>query len=340
MITEFQKILSRIIERENLATEEAARAMQIMLLGGATPAQIAAYLVALRLKGETVAEITGSAQMLRKKCTPFPAPENAIDTCGTGGDHSGSVNVSTAVAIVVAACGVPVVKHGNRSVSSRSGSADVLEALDVKLDASPEQMQQVLATCNLAFLMTPLYHKSMRQITPIRQELKIRTLFNLLGPLVNPAQVKRQLMGVFSRDLLVPIAEVLRALGSEHAWVVWGAEGLDEISISGITYGAELKDGIITKFTLTPEEAGLPVYPVEALKGGDAAANAQALERLLAGAKGAYRDAVLFNSAAALTVAGHTPGIKTGIAQAAAAIDSGAACQVLHDLVRFTQLHP
>jgi anthranilate phosphoribosyltransferase len=338
MINELQKFINKAVEREDLTTEEATRAMHIMLTGGATPAQIAAYLVALRMKGETVAELTGSALTLRSKCTPFPAPASAVDTAGTGGDHSGSVNVSTAVAIVTAACGVPVVKHGNRSVSSRSGSADVLEALSVKLNAAPEQMQQALAECNLAFLMTPLYHKSMRQITPIRQELKIRTLFNLLGPLVNPAQVKRQLMGVFSRELLLPIAEVHRALGTEHAWIVWGAEGLDEISISGVTYCAELKNGNITEFTLTPADAGLPNHPLEALKGGNAEYNARAMERLLAGEKGAYRDAVLFNTAATLIIAGHTQTLPEGVAKAATAIDTGAARQVLDDLVRITRL--
>lgn len=340
VINPFQKLLAKVVERENLSMEEAAHAMQIMLNGGATPAQIAAYLIALRLKGETVGELAGSASTLRAKCIAFPAPENAIDTAGTGGDHSGSVNVSTAVAIVTAACGVPVVKHGNRSVSSRSGSADVMEVLGVTLDAPMEQMQKALASCNLAFLMTPHYHKAMRQITPIRQELRIRTLFNLIGPLVSPAKVRRQLMGVFSRDLLVPIAEVLRELGSESAWVVWGEEGLDEISISGTTYVAELKNGTITEFTLTPADARLNTHPLQALRGGDADDNARALEQLLAGSQGAYRDAVLFNTAAVLMIADKASTLAEGVTIAAQALDSGAARQVLTDLVQLTLPRP
>jgi len=276
---------------------------------------------------------SGAARAMRAKALPFAAPENAIDTCGTGGDASGTYNISTAAAIVTAACGVPVVKHGNRSVSSKSGSADVMRELGVNLDASTERMQQALQECNLCFLMAPNYHKAMRHIAPIRQELRLRTLFNLLGPLSNPAGVKRQLLGVYSPHLLQPLAEVLRALGTEHAWVVHGDGGLDEISLTGPTQIAELKDGSITLREITPQDARLKPCTMEELKGGDAMVNAQAIERLLAGHASAYRDIVCLNVAACLLIAGKVPNLPAGVAMAVEAIDNGTARQILSQTV-------
>jgi anthranilate phosphoribosyltransferase len=331
-----QQSLHRLLEGESLNADESSRVMQIMLSGGATPAQIAAILVALRMKGETVAEITGAAQAMQLRAIPFLAPADAMDTCGTGGDNSGSYNVSTAVAIVLAACGVPVVKHGNRSVSSRSGSADVMTELGVKLQVAPEVMQEALATCNLAFLLAPAYHKDMRHIAPIRQELKTRTLFNLLGPLVNPATIRKQLLGVYQPSLVRPMAEVLQALGAVSAWVVCGAEGLDEISLVGKTHVAAVTQEGIQEFSITPEQAGLPYYPQDALRGGDAAINARALEHLLAGEASAYRDAVLLNTAAALQIHGDVAQLTEGVTLAAEAIDAGKARNVLDDLVTIT----
>ncbi len=333
---EIQQLIAKVVDGNSLTRAESERAMQMMLTGGVTPAQIAALLVALRIKGETVEEIAGAATVMRQKALPFIAPDNAFDTCGTGGDQSGSVNISTAVAIVLAACGVPVVKHGNRSVSSRSGSADVLEALGVNLSASAAKMAEILKRCNLAFLMAPQYHPSLRHVSPIRQELKLRTIFNLLGPLANPAQLRYQLLGVYAPELLQPMAEVLSALGALSAWIVCGAEGLDEISISGATQVVALHHGQYRAFTLHPSDAGLPTHPADALRGGDATENAKAMERLLAGAEGAYRDAVLLNTAASLVIAGKVSELKEGAAQAAAAIDSGRAREVLDCLALHT----
>lgn len=340
MSNEIQRYLAKVVEGSDLTSQEMERAFQIMLVGGATPAQIAALLVALRMKGETVAEITAAAKVLREKSIHFPAPDHAIDTCGTGGDHSSSLNISTAVAIVTAACGVPVVKHGNRSVSSKSGSSDVLAALGVNLHASQEQMQQALAECNLCFLATPFYHQSMRHITPIRQELKLRTIFNLLGPLANPAKLKRQLLGVYARDRQRMLAEVLRDLGSEYVWVVHSEDGLDEISIAAPTHVVELKNGVITEFDITPEDAGLSRHPLKALQGGDANYNAQYLERLLAGTNDAYRDTVILNTAAALIIAGKTTSLAEGVPLAETAIDSSDARQVLNQLIAISRLNP
>ncbi len=340
MTNEIIKFIAEAVEGKDLTIENSARAFQIMLAGGATPAQMAAMLVALRMKGEKTSELIGATLALRERSEHFPVPESTIDTCGTGGDNSGSLNISTAVAIVVAACGIPVAKHGNRSVSSQSGSSDVLNALGVNLQASPEQMQQALAECNLCFLATPYYHKSMRHITPVRQELKLRTIFNLLGPLANPAQVKRQLLGVFAANRQQMLAEAARELGSKHVWVVHSNDGLDEISIASHTRVVELHEGTIREFSISPEDAGLPMHPLEALRGGDATHNAHALERLLAGAKSAYRDAVLLNAAAALIVSGTTQTLTEGVSLASAAIDSGKARQTLNQLIAVTAIQP
>jgi anthranilate phosphoribosyltransferase len=336
MINEIQHLISRVAEGGNLSRDESSRAFQIMMMGGATPAQIAALLMALRIKGETVEEITGAALTLRAKMEKIAAPENAIDVCGTGGDGKGTLNVSTAVALVVAASGVPVVKHGNKSVSSLTGSADVLAALGVNMQAGRELAEVSLKEANVCFMFAPLYHKAVRHVAPVRQELGVRTIFNLLGPLANPASPKRQLMGVYDRALLVPMTEVLRALGSEAAWVVHGSDGLDELTITGITHVAELKDGEIRSFEVTPEEAGLERVELQALKGGNAEGNARELALLLAGKRSAYRDIVLLNAAAALKVAGRVEALRDGVELAACAIDEGRAKATLANLARIT----
>ncbi len=332
----FQTFIEQAVNGEDLTREQTQRAFQIMMSGGATPAQMAAFIVALRIKGETVEEITGAALTMRHKALAFTAPAHAIDTCGTGGDASGTYNISTATAIVTAACGVPVVKHGNRSVSSKSGSADVMSQLGVNLSASPQLMQRALNECNLCFLMAPAYHRAMRHVAPVRQELGLRTLFNLLGPLSNPAGVKRQLLGVYSPDLLLPMAETLREIGVEHAWIVHGADGLDEISLTGDTHVVELKHNEIKSFIITPQSAELEPCKMTDLKGGDAKKNAQALEQLLAGRASAYRDIVCLNSAAALIIAGKCNTLTHGVKLAQNAIDTGDARHVLNQLIAIT----
>jgi len=336
MINEIQRFIAQTSQGQHLSREDAARAFQIIMMGGATPAQIAALLTALRLKGETVDEIAGAASAMHAKMDHVSAPEGAIDVCGTGGDNRNTLNVSTAVALVVAACGVSVAKHGNRSVSSLSGSADVLSELGVNIQAGKAAMEKALSEAHICFLFAPLYHKAMRHVAPIRQELGVRTIFNLLGPLANPARPKRQLMGVYDRALLQPMAEVLRALGSEHAWVVHGSDGMDELTLTGPSHVAELKNGDIHLFDITPEEAGLAQAEANAIRGKDVHNNAIQLEHLLMGRHSPYRDIVLLNAAAALIVAGKATDLRAGVAQAAQAIDSGNARNTLTTLVRIT----
>ncbi len=340
-MTAIHPLLQQIVEGKHLSEAESGRLFQVIASGGATPAQIAAALTGLRMNGETVEELTGAVQALRQRAAPFAVPEakqaQLTDTCGTGGDGSHSVNISTAVAFVLAGCGVPVAKHGNKAVSSSSGSADVLTALGVNIETSKAQMEEALATCGLCFLMAPRYHKAMRYVAPVRQELKIRTLFNLLGPLLNPALPKRQLLGVYDPKWLEPLAHVLSRLGSVHVWVVHGEDGqgggFDELSLCGPSKVAEIKEGQLRRLTLTPEELGLTRVTPEALRGGNAVYNAQALRAVLEGEEGAYRDAVLLNSAAALLVAGQADNLEEGVTKAAASIDSGSAKKVLHQLV-------
>jgi anthranilate phosphoribosyltransferase len=291
------------------------------------------FLMALRVRGETVNEITGAVRAMRAKMTRIDAPPDAIDTCGTGGDASGTWNISTAAAIVVAACGVPVAKHGNRGLSSKSGAADVLAALGVNIDADMALVRQSLWDNKICFMMAPRHHAAMRHVGPTRVELGTRTIFNLMGPLSNPAGAKRQLTGVFSRDWIVPMAEVLGKLGSERAWVVHGSDGLDELTTTGPSFVAELLNGKVKSFEVTPEHAGLPYASQADLKGGDPAANAVALNAVMDGQNGAYRDIVLFNSAAALLIAGKAKDLKDGVAQAGDAIDSGQARRVLQRLI-------
>lgn len=336
--TEIHALLADLAEGKSLSPQAMERLMQIMLGGGMTPAQMAAALVALRMKGETPEEIAAAARVLRELATPFPAEAvGAIDTCGTGGDSSHSLNISTAAGFVLAGCDVPVIKHGNRSVSSRSGSADVLEALGVQVNIAPEVMAEAFRASGFAFLMAPLYHRGMRHVAPVRREMKLRTLFNVLGPLANPARVPFQLLGVYSPALLEPMAEALRQLGVTSAWVVCGEGGLDEIALHGTTEVAALKEGTVTRFTLHPQDAGIEPKPLETLRGGDATENAAALNRLLAGEISAYRDAVVLNSAACLMLTGRASNLRDAAALAAESLDSSRARTVLDTLIQQTQ---
>ncbi len=338
MSTEYdlKPILAKVANGEKLNEEQAEQAFDVLMSGQATPSQMGAFLMALRLRGETVDEITGAARVMRSKATGIIAPPNAVDTCGTGGDGSGTFNISTGAAIVAAACGAIVAKHGNRAASSKSGSADVLMALGVNLDADMALLEKALKEINLCFMMATRHHSAVRHVMPTRVEMGTRTIFNLLGPLANPAKTKRQVMGVFAREWVEPIAHVLNRLGSEHAWVVYGHSGLDEISTTGPTFVAEVKNGTVTTFEINPEDYGLEIVTLDALKGGDAQTNAQAILDLLAGKKSAYRDIVLLNAAAALVVTDIATDLADGIAKACTAIDSGKAAETLQALVRIS----
>ena len=333
-------LLGRVASGEPLTRNEARSAFEIMMSGDATPAQVGGFLMGLRVRGETVDELTGGAEALRERMLKVHAPDHAIDTCGTGGDASGTFNVSTAAAIVVAACGVPVAKHGNRALSSRAGSADVLTALGVNIDADVALVERSIRGAGIGFMMAPRHHGAMRHVAGARVELGTRTIFNLLGPLANPAGARRQLMGVFAGEWIEPIAHVLARLGTERAWVVHGADGLDELSTTGSSQVAELRDGAVRTFEVAPEDCGLPRARVDDLKGGDAATNADALRALLDGLRGPYRDIVLLNSAAALIVAGKADDLAAGVASAAEAIDTGAAKAVLGGLVTISNEAP
>jgi anthranilate phosphoribosyltransferase len=331
-----KELIGQVAGGRALTLEESREAFDIMMSGDATPAQVGGFLMALRVRGETVDELTGGAQAMRERMVKVNAPAGAIDTCGTGGDASGTYNVSTAAALVVAACGVPVAKHGNRALSSRAGSADVLAALGVNTDAEVGHVEQAIAEAGIGFMMAPRHHGAMRHVAGARVELGTRTIFNLLGPLANPASARRQLMGVFAKDWVEPLAHVLGQLGSERAWVVHGSDGLDEITTTGPSQVAELRDGKVRCFEVTPEQAGLPKARLKDLRGADAETNAQALRALLTGAPGPFRDIVLLNAAAALIVAGRADDLRAGVKQAAAAIDSGAADAVLGRLAAIT----
>ena len=337
---DFKRHIARVAEGERLSVAEARAAFGVMMSGDATPAQMGGFLMGLRVRGETVDEITGGAMAMREKALKVAAPAEAIDTCGTGGDSSGTYNVSTASGLVAAACGVPVAKHGNRALSSRCGSADVLSALGVKVDADMALVERSIAEAGIGFLMAPRHHGAMRHVAGARIELGTRTIFNLLGPLSNPAGATRQLIGVFAERWLEPLAEVLRSLSSRHVWVVHGHDGLDEITTTGPTAVAELKDGAVRRFDLTPADFGVAVAAPEALKGGDAETNALALNAVLDGHQGAFRDIVLVNSAAALIVAGKAGEVREGVAMAAQALDSGKARAVLERLVRISNETP
>ena len=316
-----------------LTADEAGAAFAALFDGRATPAQIGGLLMAMRVRGETVEEIAAASRAMRARMNPVTAPEGAIDIVGTGGDGKGTLNISTATAFVVAGAGVLVAKHGNRNLSSKSGSADALTHLGLNVMGTPETSQRALDDCGICFMMAPMHHPSMRNVGPARAELGTRTIFNLLGPLTNPAGVTRQLTGTFSPDWLRPMAEVLRELGSSSVWIVHGGDGTDELSIAAPSRVAQLKDGAVTEFEISPEDAGLPVHPFDDIVGGEPAQNAAALRRLLDGEPGAYRDAVLLNAAAALLVAGRATDLREGAGMARASIDSGAARDRLARLV-------
>jgi anthranilate phosphoribosyltransferase len=325
-------VLARLAAGERLAESEAEAAFGMIMAGEATPAQIAGLLMAMRVRGETVAEMTGAVRAMRARMIAVEAPPDAMDIVGTGGDAAGTLNISTATALVVAGCGVKVAKHGNRALSSKSGAADALSALGIPVMEIPlDRLSAILAEVGMCFLMAPRHHAALRHAAGPRMELGTRTIFNLLGPLANPARVTRQMTGAFSADWLRPMAQTLARLGTERAWLVHGM-GLDELTLAGPSQVVELKGGTQTEFEVTPEQAGLPRAPVEALKGGDPAENAAALLALLDGAPGAYRDCVLLNAAASLIVAERAQTLRDGVALAARSLDGGAALDVLRRL--------
>ncbi|TGP26668.1 MULTISPECIES: anthranilate phosphoribosyltransferase [unclassified Mesorhizobium] len=327
--------IAKVATGTALSFEEAREAFDIIMSGDATPGQIGGFLMALRVRGEAVSEISGAVATMRAKMLRVEAPHGAIDIVGTGGDNSHSVNISTASAFVIAAAGVPVAKHGNRGLSSLTGSADVLMALGVKIDIPPETIGRCIHEAGVGFMFAPAHHPAMKHVGPIRGELGTRTIFNLLGPLSNPAGVSRQMVGVFLPEWIMPVAETLKALGADHAWVVHG-DGYDEITTTGETQVAELAGGEIRSFTLTPEVVGLKRHSKEELRGGDAAYNAKALRDMLRGDAGAYRDTVLMNAGAGLVVAGKATTLADGIGAAAQAIDSGRAPAVLDKLIEIS----
>lgn len=333
-MTDFKALIARVADGNVLTDDEAYAAFDTMMSGEATPGQIGGFLMALRVRGEAVSEITAGARVMREKSLKVNAPEGAIDNCGTGGDASGTWNISTGAAFAIAACGVKLAKHGNRALSSKSGTAQALEELGVKIGISAELIERCIEECGMGFMMAPSHHAAMAHVAPIRVELGTRTIFNLLGPLSNPAGTKRQLVGVFAEEWVEPLANVLKDLGATKAWVVWGSGGLDEITTTGPSTVAALENGKVTTFQVTPEDAGLPVADPADLKGGDPVQNAAKLRAMLEGEKGAYRDIVLINAAAALIVADKASDLKEGVAMAAEAIDTGKALKVLEALVR------
>jgi anthranilate phosphoribosyltransferase len=332
-MAELKSIIAKVATGESLSRDEARDAFSILMSGEATPAQIGGLLMGLRVRGETVDEITGAVETMRAKMLRVDAPADAIDIVGTGGDGSGSYNISTCAAIVAAGAGLKIAKHGNRALSSRSGAADTLAALGVKLEIGPETISRCITQAGVGFMFAPQHHAAMKHVGPSRTELGTRTIFNLLGPLSNPASVKRQITGVFAKSWLGPLAQVLANLGSERVWVTHGEGGLDEITPCGTTWVSELNNGKITHFEITPESAGLSRSNPNDLKGGDAAQNAQALKAVLSGAKNTYRDAAVITAGAALLVAGKAADLRDGVSQAQAAIDSGKAEQALAKLV-------
>lgn len=337
MSSDLKPILARLAQGASLSETEAETAFNVIMSGEATPAQIGGLLMAMRMRGETVAEITGAVRAMRARMAVVDAPDGAMDVCGTGGDNAGTLNVSTAVTFVLAGLGVPVAKHGNRALSSRTGGADVLSALGVNVDVPLERLPAILREAGCAFLFAPRHHPSMRHAAGPRVELGTRTIFNLLGPLANPAGVRRQMIGVFDPGWARSMAETLGRLGTERAWIVHG-QGLDELTVAGENAVVEFHDGALREFTVTPEDAGLARAPVEAIRGGDATFNAQALRALLDGARTPYRDTVLLNAAAALIVVGRVNALRDGVSLAEEALTSGAALAALSRLQRETAL--
>ena len=333
---DLKALIAKAANGTPLSEDEARLAVDIMMSGDATPAQMGGFLMSLRTRGETVPEITGAAKAMRDKMVTVNAPADAIDTCGTGGDGVGTYNISTATAFVAAGCGVPVAKHGNRAMSSKSGAADVLKALGVNIEADTPLVERCLREARTCFLLAPRYHSAMRHVGPARAELGTRTLFNLLGPLSNPAKVRRQVLGVFSSDWVEPLAHVLNNLGHTRAWVVHGADGLDELSTTGASKVAEVRDGTVTSFEVVPEDAGLCRAHLTDLKGGDAERNAHAIKALLDGEHGPFRDIVVFAAAAAMVVADRAGDLHEGVAMATESIDAGHARAALEAMIAIT----
>ena len=330
---DLKTIIGKVATGAVLTREEAAGAFDRVMSGEATPSQMGGLLMALRVRGETVDEITGAVSAMRAKMLRVKAPADAVDVVGTGGDGSGSVNVSTCASFIVAGAGVPVAKHGNRALSSKSGAADVLAALGVNVNITPDQVSKCIAETGIGFMFAPTHHPAMKNVGPTRVELATRTIFNLLGPLSNPAGVKRQMVGVFSKHWVQPLAQVLKNLGAESAWVVHGSDGLDEITLTGPTHVAALEGGNIRIFDVTPEDGGLPRANGADLRGGDANANAKALSAVLQGKPSAYRNVALLNAAATFIVAGKAKDLKEGVALGTKSLDSGAAAEKLNRLV-------
>jgi anthranilate phosphoribosyltransferase len=320
-----------------LTRAQATDAFGILFNGEATPSQIGGLLMALRTRGETVDEYAAAAAVMRAKCNAVVAPEGAMDIVGTGGDGKGTLNISTATAFVVAGAGVTVAKHGNRNLSSKSGAADALTQMGLNVMVGPKVVEKCLKEAGIGFMMAPMHHPAIAHVMPTRAELGTRTIFNILGPLTNPAAVKRQLTGAFSRDLIRPMAETLSKLGSEKAWLVHGSDGTDELTITGVSWVSGLDNGAVTDFEIHPEDAGLPEHPFEAIIGGTPEENARDFNALLDGAQNAYRDAVLLNSAAALVVADAANDLKQGVEMARTSIDSGAARDKITAVARITQ---
>ncbi len=331
------KLLIHAAAEGPLTRDEAEQAFQILFKGEATPSQMGGLLMAMRTRGETVDEYAAAAAVMRAHCLPVTAPAGAIDIVGTGGDGKGTLNISTATAFVVAGAGVPVAKHGNRNLSSKSGAADALGQMGIDVMVGPDVVERGIADAGIGFMMAPMHHPAIRHVMPTRAELGTRTIFNILGPLTNPAGVKRQLTGAFSRDLIRPMAQTLQALGSEAAWLVHGSDGTDELTITGVSWVAAMSGDMITMREIHPEDAGLPVHPFEAILGGSPEDNGKAFRALLDGEPSAYRDAALLNSAAALLVAGKVEGLKEGARLAAESIDSGAAKRAVETLAKITQ---
>jgi len=332
-MSDLKPLIGKIADQHHLSQEEAASAFDTIMSGGATPSQIGAFLMGLRVKGETVDEIAGAVSVMRGKMVPVSAPEHAIDIVGTGGDAKGTYNISTCSALVAAGAGAVVAKHGNRALSSKSGAADVLKALGVNIELGPDDIARCIEKAGIGFMFAPMHHPAMKNVGPTRVEMGTRTIFNLLGPLSNPAGVQSYLMGVFSPQWLEPLAHVLHALGAKSAYVVHG-EGMDEMTTTGETQIAKLENGTVTVETVTPEDFGLTRVELAALVGGEAEENAAAIRKTLAGEKGPLRDIVLLNAGTALVVAGLADTISDGIAKAADAIDSGKATGVLDALVQ------
>ncbi len=332
----FKELTKKVADGGTLSASESQDAFNAILSGDTSPVLTAAFLTSLHQRGETSDEVLGAVRALRIRMTIFPGAEDAVDVCGTGGDQHGTVNVSTAVAFVLAGAGVKVAKHGNRAVSSRSGSSDILSELGIKMDVAANKMRKALDVANVCFLHAPIYHTAMKQVAAIRAELGFRTIFNLIGPLTNPARVRRQVIGVFDKNWCDPMARILQTLGSEHVWVVHGGDGMDEITTTTTTYVVEQARESLRSFDITPKQEGVKTATLDQLKGGDAKTNAKHFKKLLDREKGAYRDIVCLNAAAGLIIAGKAKHLKDGLAMAAEAIDNGKAAAALEKLITIT----